>query len=836
MSHPPATIVIPVWNQWELTRACLDSLRPTLAVQDKVVVVDNGSADGTPQGLRAYPWLQVITNPTNRGFAVACNQGAAGVTREVVVFLNNDTIVTKHWLDGLLAPFADDGVGATGPRSNFVSGPQLVDDASYSLARAGELRAYARDRRAAHRGETTEVTRLVGFCMAVRRAAFEQVGGFDEQFEVGGYEDDDLCNRLVSAGWRLLITHETFVHHHGHRSFDAAGLDWYAIQEANHAKLRLKRRQEAGQADLLLSACMIVRDEEQDLPACLASIKDVVDEIVVYDTGSTDRTKEIAWGNGAVVLEGFWDDDFGRARNVALGACTGQWVLHIDADEQLQADAGSLRAQLARRGAPDALMVPIDNQLRAGTTGSQTHRAVRLFRRERGQWYGRLHEQVLARPDQPPLKPREAEGVRISHTGYLDEAIHRRDKIERNLRMAEAAVAAGDGDPAGLHLNLARAQVGARKLDDALPNFERAAELARGPATRRAALRAPAEALLAQGRAAEARQWIERLRAASKEQSLTDFLTAQAMIVAGDPAGALAILDTLDEPRDEEGHTPATGALAMARGRVLLDLGEPGRAADELLALVGEHGPLHGTLTQLDQALTGARRSFAEVAGVLAPAGVLTALAELLSLPPERGDELIEALWVAGPDDPKVLAAAIRVAPNLPIQRVLEWSSRIRGAGLDEQCPLVAVACDATKPPDLRVRAGALTAAAFADERGRDAVEMAAPAVQDAHLPGVLRELAHLAPDVLDAFVVGAASDARRALVLAKSMHELGGTDEAVAVLGHGLERPGTSRREALAAADWLAGIGLGEEAESLRAQVESQTGSQANPAPAVQP
>src|SRR5437660_95197 len=58
----PATIVIPVWNQWELTKACLDSLRPTLGVRDEVVIVDNGSEDGTPSGLAQYPWARVITN------------------------------------------------------------------------------------------------------------------------------------------------------------------------------------------------------------------------------------------------------------------------------------------------------------------------------------------------------------------------------------------------------------------------------------------------------------------------------------------------------------------------------------------------------------------------------------------------------------------------------------------------------------------------------------------------------------------------------------------------------------------------------------------------------
>src|SRR5436190_19901719 len=166
MSRPPATIVIPVWNQWELTRACLESLRPTLGVRDQVVIIDNGSEDGTAAGLRQYSWATVVTNEVNRGFAVACNQGAAAAVRDVVVFLNNDTLVPSHWLDGLLEPFADDTVGATGPRSNFVSGPQLIEHADYGVGRMSELRRFAKEWRAGHRHEVSEVDRLVGFCLA----------------------------------------------------------------------------------------------------------------------------------------------------------------------------------------------------------------------------------------------------------------------------------------------------------------------------------------------------------------------------------------------------------------------------------------------------------------------------------------------------------------------------------------------------------------------------------------------------------------------------------------------------------------------------------------------
>src|SRR4051812_40892456 len=106
--RPSASIVIPVWNEWHHTRACLDSLRPTLGVHDEVIVVDNGSRDATPTALRSYPWLWVITNEENKGFAAASNQGLGALTGEVVVFLNNDTIVTPRWLDALLAPFEDE--------------------------------------------------------------------------------------------------------------------------------------------------------------------------------------------------------------------------------------------------------------------------------------------------------------------------------------------------------------------------------------------------------------------------------------------------------------------------------------------------------------------------------------------------------------------------------------------------------------------------------------------------------------------------------------------------------------------------------------------------------
>src|SRR4029453_16586622 len=96
----------------------------------------------------------------------------------------------------------------------------------------------------------------------------------------------------------------------------------------------------------LLSACLIVKDEEDSLGACLASLVGVADEIVVYDTGSTGGTVEVARAAGATVVEGEWHDDFGRARNAALEHCTGTWILHVDADETVAAEPDALRREL----------------------------------------------------------------------------------------------------------------------------------------------------------------------------------------------------------------------------------------------------------------------------------------------------------------------------------------------------------------------------------------------------------------------------------------------------------------------------------------------------------
>jgi GT2 family glycosyltransferase len=151
-----------------------------------VVVVDNGSTDATGEELAKYPWVDVVSNDENRGSARGCNQGAAVARGDVIVFLNNETIVHGGWLEELLAPFADPEVGAVGPRSNSVSGHQLVEGASYRSDAVTAIGEFAEEWRRAHGGSTSECARLVGFCLAVRAETFKTVEGFDEEYRIGG--------------------------------------------------------------------------------------------------------------------------------------------------------------------------------------------------------------------------------------------------------------------------------------------------------------------------------------------------------------------------------------------------------------------------------------------------------------------------------------------------------------------------------------------------------------------------------------------------------------------------------------------------------------------------
>jgi len=196
-----------------------------------------------------------------------------------------------------------------------------------------------------------------------------------------------------------------------------------------------------------LTLCLIARDEERFLEACLDSVREAVDAIVVVDTGSRDATVAIAERAGAQVVHHAWDDDFAAARNAALEHVARGYVLALDADERLAPGCARRLRKIVARGRLDGALLPFHNAARADAApeevldgrarlGEPTLLA-RLFRRTPDlRWEGRVHEHVTAWARGRLI---EAIDVPLVHYGAVPELRVRLGKGRRNLRLLERA-------------------------------------------------------------------------------------------------------------------------------------------------------------------------------------------------------------------------------------------------------------------------------------------------------------------------------------------------------------------------------------------------------------
>lgn len=185
-----------------------------------------------------------------------------------------------------------------------------------------------------------------------------------------------------------------------------------------------------------VSLCMITRDAALTLPTCLSSVADLVDEMIVVDTGSVDSTRALANQLGATVHRFSWVDDFAAARNESLRLATGEWILWLDADEYVNADNRALLRALfdCLRDENAAYLMRQRSALYSADGETVLFEQCRLFRNLPSiRWRYRVHEQI-----QPAV---ESSGgtvrptvVYIEHSGYQDATAYRR-KLERNLRL-----------------------------------------------------------------------------------------------------------------------------------------------------------------------------------------------------------------------------------------------------------------------------------------------------------------------------------------------------------------------------------------------------------------
>lgn len=197
-----------------------------------------------------------------------------------------------------------------------------------------------------------------------------------------------------------------------------------------------------------ISLCMIAKDEEAFIEDCLQSVQGLVDEIVLVDTGSTDRTVEIAQRYGAKVVHHPWRDDFSDARNVSLQHATGDWVLWLDADERLdKASAEAIRNAIRDPQFAGYLIEIVNEVGDQQNTSTFVHRACRLFRRlPVTRFEGRIHEQVVPSLERNGYEVAYLKGVRIRHLGYRQDIVADRRKHERTIRMLREEVQKNPND------------------------------------------------------------------------------------------------------------------------------------------------------------------------------------------------------------------------------------------------------------------------------------------------------------------------------------------------------------------------------------------------------
>ena len=192
-----------------------------------------------------------------------------------------------------------------------------------------------------------------------------------------------------------------------------------------------------------LSLCMIVKNEEANLARCLRGVQGIADEIVIVDTGSRDRTVEVAEQFGARVLRRPWRGSFAQARNHGLEVATGDWILMLDADEELEPGSSERLRSLLQDGQVEAYSLVVVNITRdAVWTQAENAVSIRLWRNRPEYRFERdLHEQILPSIERArPGAGIAAADVRILHHGYGKREVERQKKRFRNLPMAQQAV------------------------------------------------------------------------------------------------------------------------------------------------------------------------------------------------------------------------------------------------------------------------------------------------------------------------------------------------------------------------------------------------------------
>lgn len=232
-------MIVVNWNRRELLRRSLQSLHAqTLPAQ--IIVVDNGSTDGSVELAREYPETRWIFNVHNAGFCAANNQGIAVASGDFIALLNNDAEAESEWLAALLACFMQDGIGMAASKIVVWEDPGLIDKAGHLIYPDGQNRGRGTGQRDVGQFDRAEDVLWPDGCAAMYRASMlREIGGFDEDLFAYG-DDAELGLRARVAGWRCRYAPDAVVRHHRGSTLGKRSVRRLALIERNRVLLAVR--------------------------------------------------------------------------------------------------------------------------------------------------------------------------------------------------------------------------------------------------------------------------------------------------------------------------------------------------------------------------------------------------------------------------------------------------------------------------------------------------------------------------------------------------------------------------------------------------------------------
>jgi len=227
------TLIMPVCNNAHLTRQCINSIFETTLAPFKLIIVDNGSTDGTNNFLRAEERVLHIEGTHNLGFAKGINSALQMVETPYFALINNDLIFSRGWLSTLLETFNhNEKIKAVGPRTNYCAGPQMHKGAAYSGREM--FHKFSEQFKNIYQDDYFFTPMLVFFCTVFKSEILQTVGLLDERFGMGNFEDNAYCKMIADQGGLMAVNNGCFIHHYGHQTFKTLGVNYNAQIQKNY--------------------------------------------------------------------------------------------------------------------------------------------------------------------------------------------------------------------------------------------------------------------------------------------------------------------------------------------------------------------------------------------------------------------------------------------------------------------------------------------------------------------------------------------------------------------------------------------------------------------------